>query len=100
MKTQLRKIKPEDVRRGAARGVSKRLASPANLVEHLLAMPKSAKTKTGGSPARMELELRDVEHFAPAGARVKIPCVNGLPVIQAQPGSRKITLRDVKAHQH
>ena len=49
------------LRRGAGRSVSKRAASPANLVEHLLAMPKSAKSKTKtGSPARLELEPRDV----------------------------------------
>ncbi len=50
---------------GAARGVSKRAAAPANLVEHLLAMPKGAKAKTQtksstGTPARLTLEPRDV----------------------------------------
>ena len=51
----------EALRRGAGRGVSKRAAAPVNLVEHLLAMPKSPKAKTKTiSPARLELEPRDV----------------------------------------
>ena len=45
------------LRRGAGSGVSKRAASPANLVEHLLAMPKSAKAIDA---ARLELEPREV----------------------------------------
>lgn len=100
MKPDSRKIKPEDVRRGAARSVSKRAASAASLAEHLLAMPKSAKAKTGVSPARLDLEPRDIEHFVPTGARAKITYVNGLPVIQAPPGSRKITSEDVIAQQN
>ena len=53
------------LRRGAGRGVSKRAAAPANLVEHFLAMPKGAKAKTEpksrtGTPARLTLEPRDV----------------------------------------
>ena len=53
------------LQRGAVRGVSRRAAAPANLVEHLLAMPKGAKAKTQtksktGTPARLILEPRDV----------------------------------------
>ena len=55
----------EALQRGAARGVSKRAAAPANLVEHFLAMPKGAKAKTQakfktGTPARLTLEPRDI----------------------------------------
>lgn len=54
------------LRRGTARGASKRMAAPANLVEHLLAMPKSARATTrtlskAGGPARLALEPRVVE---------------------------------------
>ena len=57
----LSEVEFEALRRDAVRGNTHRAAVPANLVEHLLAMPKSAKAQTKtGTKARLQLEPRSV----------------------------------------